>query len=90
MYNASCVSPLDHGNQKWEFYIMARINRTCGRKQLSKSTATLKVHMNQHRMNARSTNITEEEEYDNELGIALDNGVKTHCMYAATIDAGQI
>jgi hypothetical protein len=41
-------------------------------------------------MNARSTKIKEEEECDNETGISLENGVKTHCIYAATIDAGQI
>jgi hypothetical protein len=46
--------------------------------------------MNQQRMHGRSTKIKEEGDCDNEAEIALDNGVKTHCAYAATIDAGQI
>jgi hypothetical protein len=47
-------------------------------RHLSKSSATVKDHLNQQRVNARST-YTE-----------LDNGIKTNCIYAATIDAGQI
>jgi hypothetical protein len=39
-------------------------------KHLSKSTAKIKGHMNQQRMNARSTKIKEEKECDNEAGIA--------------------
>jgi hypothetical protein len=41
-------------------------------------------------MNTRSTKIKEEGNCDNETGTALDNGVKTNCIYAATIDSGQI
>jgi hypothetical protein len=41
-------------------------------------------------MNTRSIKIKEGEEYNNEEGTALDNGVKTHCVYAATLDAGKI
>jgi hypothetical protein len=57
-------------------------------KNLSKSTATIKGHPNQQRMNATSTKIKEEENCDNEAETALDNGVKTNCIYAAAIDAG--
>jgi hypothetical protein len=46
--------------------------------------------MDQQRMHARSTKSKEEEDCDNEAGAALDSGVKTHCIYAATIDAGKI
>jgi hypothetical protein len=35
----------------------------------------------------RSTKIKEDEKCDN---TDLDNGIKTNCIYAATIDAGQI
>jgi hypothetical protein len=46
--------------------------------------------MNQQRLYARFIKIKEKEECGNDTGISLDNGVKTHCIYAATIDAGQI
>jgi hypothetical protein len=64
---------------------MARINGTCSKKHLSKSTVTIKGHMNQKRMHARSIKIKEEEDCDNEAETALDNGVKTHFVYVATI-----
>jgi hypothetical protein len=56
---------------------------------LSKSSATVKGHLNQKRMNARSTIIKEDENCCNK-NIDLDNGIKTNCIYAATINAGQI
>jgi hypothetical protein len=40
-------------------------------------------------MNARSTKIKEEENCGN-TNTDLDNGIKTNCIYAATMDAGQI
>jgi hypothetical protein len=46
--------------------------------------------MNQQRMHARSANIKEEGECDNEAETALDNGVKTRCVYAATIGTRRI
>jgi hypothetical protein len=49
-------------------------------KHLSKSTATFKVHMHHQRLYTRSTEIKEKEGCDNDTEIALDNGVKTHCM----------
>jgi hypothetical protein len=59
-------------------------------KILSKSTGTVKGHINQQRMNTRSTHIKEEEDCKNEKETALDSGLKTHCVYAAAVDAGQI
>jgi hypothetical protein len=41
--------------------IMTRTNGTRSGKNLSKSSATVKVHLNQQRMNTRSTKIKEEE-----------------------------
>jgi hypothetical protein len=58
-------------------------------KYLSKSSATVKGHLNQQRMNARSTKIKEEIESVN-TDMDLDYGIKTNCVYAATIDAAQI
>jgi hypothetical protein len=49
-------------------------------KQVSKLTAIINGHMNQHIIYARCAKIKEEEECDNDTGIALDNGVKTHCI----------
>jgi hypothetical protein len=56
-------------------------------KHLSKSTATTKVHLNQQRQNARTTQI-KTTNADTESDI--DHGIKTQFVYAATIDAGQI
>jgi hypothetical protein len=58
-------------------------------KYLSKSTATVKVHLNQQRMNARSTKIKEETNKVTTEGYVY-YGIKTNCIYAATIDAVQI
>jgi hypothetical protein len=41
-------------------------------------------------MQARSTTIKEEEDCNNEVEKASDSGLKSHCVYAATINAGQI
>jgi hypothetical protein len=60
------------------------------KKHVSKSTATEKGNLNQQRMNARSMQIKEEEDCKNEAETASDSGLKTHCVYAATVDAGQI
>jgi hypothetical protein len=56
---------------------------------LSKSSATVKGHLNQQRTNTRSNKIKEEENCGN-VDTYLDNGIKTNCIYAATIDSGQI
>jgi hypothetical protein len=59
------------------------------KKFLSKSSARVKVHLNQQRMNTRSTKIKKERSMVTTEG-ALDYGIKTNFIYAATIDAGQI
>jgi hypothetical protein len=58
-------------------------------KYLSKSSATVKGHLNQQRMNARSTKIKKEEKCDN-TETEFDYRIKTNCIYAATIDARHI
>jgi hypothetical protein len=57
-------------------------------KHLSKSTSTTKGHLNQQRQHARSTKVKETKVITEETD--LDQGIKTHNVYAATIDAGQI
>jgi hypothetical protein len=59
-------------------------------KHLSKSTATVKGHLNQQIMYARSTQPKKEPECTMEYELNLDDGIKTHCIYAAVVDAGQI
>jgi hypothetical protein len=82
----SCQINMDHGNKKWEFFILA--GKHAVEKHLSKSTSTTKGHLNQLRQNARTTKII-----DTQIIVPdpdLDHGVKTQFVYAATIDACQI
>jgi hypothetical protein len=58
-------------------------------KYLSTSRATVKGHLNQQRMHARSTKIKEEEDCVNETETALGNGLNTHCVYAAKLTLGK-
>jgi hypothetical protein len=58
-------------------------------KHLSESSATLKGHLNQQSMNTISTIIKEERNMVTTEG-GLGYGIKTNCIYAATIDSGQI
>jgi hypothetical protein len=57
-------------------------------KHLCKSILTTKGHLNQQRQHARSTKVKEPKVIMEEKD--LDQGIKTHYVYAATIDAGQI
>jgi hypothetical protein len=50
----------------------------------------VKGRINQKRMNARSIQPKKEELCEKEADTYLDDGLKTHCVYAATVDAGQI
>jgi hypothetical protein len=59
-------------------------------KHLSKSVATVKGHLNQERMYAQSTQPKKEPECSMDLEVNSDGGLKTHCIYAAVSDAGQI
>jgi hypothetical protein len=83
-----CKINMDQSNQKWTFHIMARLNRNDVEKHLSKSTSTTKGHFNQQRQNARTTKVKDPKVIMTEPD--LDQGIKTQCVYAATIDAGQI
>jgi hypothetical protein len=50
----------------------------------------VKGHLNQQRMYARSTQPKKERECSMALETNLDDGLKTHCIYAAVLDAGKI
>jgi hypothetical protein len=41
-------------------------------------------------MHARSTQLKQEEDCENEAETAVDRGLKTHSLYAVTVDVGQI
>jgi hypothetical protein len=69
---------------------MVMPNRTCSWKHLSKSTATVKGHLNQQRMYVRSIQPKKKPEFSMESDSNLDDGIKTNCIYAAVVDAGQI
>jgi hypothetical protein len=57
-------------------------------KHLSKSTSTTEGHLNQQRQHEISTKVKDPKVIMEETD--LDQGIKTHYVYAATIDAGQI
>jgi hypothetical protein len=60
-------------------------------KHLSKSTATVKEHhFNQQRMYARSTQPKKDPECSMASESNVDNRIKTHRIYSAVLDAGQI
>jgi hypothetical protein len=91
--HAACFSPVK------SIWILAIINgnftswpglteRAVG-KYFSKSSATVKGGLNQQRMNARSKKIKEETKKFPTEG-ETDYGIKTNCIYSATIDAGEI
>jgi hypothetical protein len=57
-------------------------------KHLSKSTSTTNGRLNQQRQHARSTKVKAPKVIMEETDFY--QGIKTHYVYAATIDAGQI
>jgi hypothetical protein len=57
---------------------------------LSKSTATVKGHLNQQIMCARSTQPKKEPECTMASESNLDDRIKTQCIYTDVVDAGQI
>jgi hypothetical protein len=57
---------------------------------LSKSTATVKGQLTQQRMFAISTQPKKEHECTMASEFNLGYGIKTQCIYAAVVDAGQI
>jgi hypothetical protein len=79
---------MDQGNNKWEFFILARIEWTYCWKAFVQIYLYQKGPLNQKRKNARTTKIKDAQLLDPDHDI--DHGVKTQFVYAATIDAGQI
>jgi hypothetical protein len=57
-------------------------------KNLSKSTATVKGHLNQQRMYAILTQPKKEPACSMASESNPDDGIKTHCIYAAVVNAG--
>jgi hypothetical protein len=90
--HAACFSPVKStwikAIKNWNFSSWPGLNEHTVEKHLSKSTSTVKGHLNQQRQNARTTKIKDEQLLDPEHD--MDHGIKTQFMYAATIDAGQI
>jgi hypothetical protein len=82
-----CKINMEHSNQKWTFYIMAGINRKFCGKHLSKPTSTTTGHLNQQRQTTRTTKVRDPKVIITEP--YLDQNIKFHFVYAATIDAGQ-
>jgi hypothetical protein len=82
---STCIAAIKNGN----FTPRPGLTELAAERDLSKSSATLKGHLNQQRMNARSTKIKEEEKCVN-TDANLDNRIKKNCIYATTTDAGQI
>jgi hypothetical protein len=79
---------MDQGNKKRFFSFWPGLTEHAVEKHLSKSTSTIKGHLNQQRQNARTAKLKEAQEIVTEPDI--DHGVKPQCVYAATLDAGQI
>jgi hypothetical protein len=92
--HAACFSPVKstwiQAIKNGNFTSWSRLTEKAVDKHLSKSTATVKGRMNQQRVHARSTQIKKEEDCKIEAKTALGSGLKTHYVYAATVDAGQI
>jgi hypothetical protein len=78
---------MDHGNKNGFFSSWPGLTEHAVEKHLSKSTSTTKVHLNQQRQNARTTKIKDAQVLVPDPDI--DHGVKTQCVYAATVDAGK-
>jgi hypothetical protein len=91
--HAACFSPVKStwitAIKNGHFTSWSGLTERAVEKHLSKSSATVNRHLNQQRMNTRSTKIKEERNMVTKEG-DLDYRIKTSCIYAATIDAGQI
>jgi hypothetical protein len=85
----SCQIQMDSSNKNGNFTSRPGLTAREVETHLSKSSSTVNGHLNQQRMNARSTKIKEERNTVTTEG-DFDYGIKTNCIYAATIDAGQI
>jgi hypothetical protein len=76
--------------KNWNFSSWPGLTEHAIEKHFSKSTATVKGNLNQQRMLARSTQPKKEPEYTMASESNLDDEIKTQCIYAAVVDAGQI
>jgi hypothetical protein len=81
---------MDKGHQNGNFSSWPALTEQAVEEYLSKSSATVKGHLNQQRMYARSTQPKKEKECNMESETYSDKGLKTHCIYAAILDAGDI
>jgi hypothetical protein len=89
---ASCFSPVKStwitAIKNGHFTSWPGLTEHVVEKHLSKSTSTTKGHLNQQRQHVRSTKVKDPKIIIEEPD--LDQGIKTHYVYAATIDAGKI
>jgi hypothetical protein len=83
---STCIKAIKNGN----FASWSGLTEHAVEKYLSKSAATVKGHLKQQMMYARSTQLKKEKDCDVEAELELNKGVKTHCIYAAILDAGRI
>jgi hypothetical protein len=74
---------VDKSDQNGNFSSWPGITEHAVEKHLSKSTATVSVHLNQQIMYARSTQPKKEPKFSMASDSNLDDGIKTHCIYAA-------
>jgi hypothetical protein len=90
--HAACFSPVKStwisAVKNGNFTSWPGLTEQAGEKHLSKSTSTIKGHLNQQRKNSRTTKIKNTQVIITEPD--FDHGIKTRFVYAATIDAGQI
>jgi hypothetical protein len=88
---AACFSPVKYtwieAIKNGNFTSWPGLTKRAVEDYLSKSSATVKVHLNQQRVNARLTKIKDEIKSVN-TDTYLDEGIKTNFIYAATIDTG--
>jgi hypothetical protein len=90
--HAACFSPVKStwitAIRNGNFLSWPGLTEHAVEKHLYKSSATTKGHLNQHRQNARTTQIENKNASNQESDI--DHGINTQFVSAATIDAGQI
>jgi hypothetical protein len=79
---------MDQSNKNGIFLSWPGLNEHNVEEYLSKSNSTAKGHLNQQRQNSITTKIKDAQLLDSDND--QDHGIKTHFVYAATIDAGQI
>jgi hypothetical protein len=84
----SCKINTDHVYKNRNFSSWPGLTEDDVEKYISRSTATMKGHLNQQWKNARTTKIKDTKVMNQETD--MHHGIKIKFVYAATIDAGQI